>query len=118
MARIGMPFLAGLVGYAWGDWPLYADSSLRTLESELGAQSPLGLRDLAGLANASVVGTLKRRCATEIRRDRVSTLATLGFVVPEGYGVDDFLSSSEGVQSRGGHCGLAAISKVPTAGWA
>merc|ERR1719320_1962799 len=118
VAIIGMFFQDGLTGSAWGDWSLYTDSPLRAFESELGVQSPFGFWDPAGFTNDGDVEAFRRRRVTELKHGRVSMLATLGYMVPEGYKFDGFLSPSEGIQFSDVPHGLAAISKVPAAGWA
>merc|ERR1719412_406900 len=118
VAIIGMFFQDGLTGSAWGDWSLYTDSPLRAFESELGVQSPFGFWDPAGFTNDGDVEAFKRRRVTELKHGRVSMLATLGYMVPEGYRFEGYLSPSEGIQFSDMPHGLAAISKVPVAGWA
>jgi len=118
VAIIGMFFQDGLTGSAWGDWALYTDSPLRAFENELGVQSPFGFWDPAGFTSDGDVEAFKRRRVTEIKHGRISMLATLGYMVPEGYRFDGYLSPSEGIQFSDVPHGLAAISKVPAAGWA
>jgi len=118
MAIIGMFYQDGLTGSAWGDWANYTASPLRAFENELGVQSPFGFWDPAGFTSDGDVEAFKRRRVTEIKHGRVSMLATLGYMVPEGYRFEGYLSPSEGIQFSDVPHGLAAISKVPAAGWA
>merc|ERR1712060_481900 len=84
---------------AWGDWALYTGSPLRAFESELGVQAPVGYWDPAGLSKDGDSEAFKRRRVTEIKHGRVSMFACMGIAfedIPNG---------------------LAALSKVPGAGW-
>merc|ERR1719362_2056655 len=116
MAIIGMFFQDGLTGSAWGDWALYTDSPLRAFESELGVQAPVGFWDPVGFTGDGDVEAFKRRRVTELKHGRICMLATMGYMVPEGYRFDGYLSPSEGIQFSDMPHGLAAISKVPLAG--
>merc|ERR1740122_656935 len=116
MAIIGMFFQDGLTGQAWGDWALYTDSPIRAFETELGVQSPVGFWDPAGFTADGDAENFKRRRITELKHGRVCMLATIGYMVPEGYRFDGYLSPSEGIQFSDMPHGLAAISKVPPAG--
>ena len=58
-----------------------------------------------------------RRRAAEIKYGRVSMLATMGYITPELTGeFPGYLPSSQGLKFEGVPNGLAALSKVPTAG--
>jgi len=117
-AIMGMFFQDGLTGSAWGDWDLYVDSPLRAFENELGVQSPVGFWDPLGLAADGNVERFKRRRETEIKHGRICMLATIGYMTPEITGkFSGFLSPSQGLQFEDVPNGLAAISKVPVAGW-
>jgi len=119
MAIIGMFFQDGLTGSAWGDWALYTDSPLRAFENELGVQAPVGFWDPLGLSSEGDVAVFKRRRETEIKHGRVSMLATMGYITPELTGkLPGYLSPSMGLKFEDVPNGLAAISKVPAAGWA
>merc|ERR1711870_92020 len=74
--------------------------------------------DPAGFTLDGDVEAFKRRRATEIKHGRVSMLATIGYIVPESTRFDGFLSPSQGLKFSDMPHGLAAISKVPAAGWA
>merc|ERR1712039_983712 len=118
MAIIGMFFQDGLTGSAWGDWALYTDSPLRAFENELGVQAPVGFWDPLGLAKDGNVENFKRRRATEIKHGRISMLATMGYITPELTGkFPGYLSPSTELKFEDIPNGLAAISKVPVAGW-
>merc|ERR1719310_399896 len=117
MAIIGMFFQDGLTGSAWGDWALYTASPLRAFESELGVQAPLGFWDPAGLCNDGDAVAFRRRRETEIKHGRVAMWATLGYIVPEYFRWPGYCSPSEGVKFTDIPAGLAAVSKVPGAGW-
>jgi hypothetical protein len=119
MAIIGMFFQDGLTGSAWGDWASYTDSPLRAFESELGVQAPVGFWDPAGLAADGNAENFARRRQTELKHGRISMLATMGYITPEITGkFPGFLSPSAGLKFADIPNGLAAVSKVPAAGWA
>jgi len=118
MAIIGMFFQDGLTGSAWGDWANYTDSPLRAFENELGVQSPFGFWDPLGLSADGDVERFKRRRETEIKHGRISMLATMGYMTPEITGkFSGYLSPSLDLKFEDVPNGLAAISKVPLAGW-
>jgi hypothetical protein len=117
MAIIGMFFQDGLTGSAWGDWALYTDSPLRAFESEMGAMAPFGFWDPAGMCADGDVESYKRRRATELKHGRLSMFACLGYIVPEYYKWPGYCSESKGLKFADIPNGLAALSKVPAAGW-
>merc|ERR1719251_472364 len=119
MAIIGMFFQDGLTGSPWGDWALYTDSPLRAFEDELGVQPPVGFWDPLEFTKDGNEELFKRRRSVEIKHGRVSMLATMGYMTPELVGkLPGFLSPSAGLKFADIPNGLAAISKVPGAGWA
>merc|ERR1719416_324554 len=119
MAIIGMFFQDGLTGSAWGDWANYTDSPLRAFESELGVQPPVGFWDPAGFTADGNAENFARRHQTEIKHGRVAMLAAMGYITPEITGkLPGYLSPSAGLKFADIPNGLAAVSKVPTAGWA
>eukprot|EP00438_Fugacium_kawagutii_P017361 Skav201541 [mRNA] locus=scaffold1616:132184:132790:+ [translate_table: standard] len=72
------------------------------------------------------VENFKRRRQTELKHGRISMLATMGYITPEITGAVFFsflicvfwyLSPSAGLKFADVPNGLAAISKVPAAGW-
>merc|ERR1719219_2719350 len=118
MAVIGMFFQDGLTGSAWGDWATYTASPLRAFENELGVQEPVGFWDPLGLAADGDVATFARRRETELKHGRICMLATMGYITPEITGkFPGYLSPSAGLKFEDIPNGLAAISKVPGAGW-
>jgi len=118
MAIIGMFFQDGLTGSAWGDWALYTDSPLRAFESELGVQAPVGFWDPLGLSKDGDVTVFRRRREVEIKHGRISMLATMGYITPELVGkFPGYLSPSMDLRFEDIPNGLAAVSKVPLAGW-
>jgi len=118
MAIIGMFFQDGLTGSAWGDWALYTGSPLRAFENELGVQAPAGFWDPLGLAKDGDLDQFKRRRSVEIKHGRVSMLAAMGYMTPEITGKwPGYLSPSAGLKFADIPNGLAAVSKVPAAGW-
>jgi hypothetical protein len=118
MAIVGMWFQDGLTGSAWGDWDLYTGSPLRAFENELGIQAPVGFWDPLGLAANGDVPSFRRRRETEIKHGRVSMLAAMGYMTPEITGKwPGYLSPSGGLKYEDIPNGLAAISKIPGAGW-
>merc|ERR1712232_1186465 len=119
MAIIGMFFQDGLTGSAWGDWALYTDSPLRAFEDELGVQPPVGFWDHLEFTKDGNEELFKRRRSVEIKHGRVSMLAAMGYMTPEITGKwPGYLSPSSGLKFADIPNGLAAISKVPAAGWA
>merc|ERR1711959_20729 len=119
VAIIGMFFQDGLTGSAWGDWSLYTASPLRAFESELGVQEPVGFWDPLGFTADGDVASFKRRRSVEIKHGRICMLATMGYITPEITGkLPGYLSPSAGLKFEDIPNGLAAISKVPTLGWA
>merc|ERR1712139_584833 len=119
VAIIGMFFQDGLTGAAWGDWSLYTASPLRAFESELGVQEPVGFWDPLGFTADGDVASFKRRRSVEIKHGRICMLATMGYMTPEITGkLPGYLSPSAGLRFADIPNGLAAISKVPTLGWA
>ena len=108
----------GLTGSAWGDWANYTASPLRAFENELGVQAPVGFWDPAGFSSDGSVENFKRRRQTELKHGRISMLATMGYITPEITGkFPGYLSPSAGLKFADVPNGLAAISKVPAAGW-
>jgi len=118
MAIIGMFFQDGLTGSAWGDWSLYVGSPLRAFESELGVQAPFGFWDPLGLTKDGDADAFRRRRTTEIKHGRISMLACLGYIVPEYLKWPGFCSTSDKLAFTDIPNGLAALEKVPGAGWA
>merc|ERR1711939_1266720 len=119
MAIIGMFFQDGLTGSAWGDWSLYEASPLRAFENELGVQPPVGFWDPLGFTADGSQNDFKRRRSVEIKHGRISMLACIGYIVPELSGkFPGYLSPSAGLKFADIPNGLAAVSKVPTLGWA
>merc|ERR1712176_1326605 len=118
MAVIGMFFQDGLTGSVWGDWANYTDSPLRAFESELGVQAPVGFWDPVGFTKDGDAQDFRRRRVTEIKHGRVSMWATMGYITPELTGkFPGYLSPSADLKFEDVPNGLAALSKVPTAGW-
>merc|ERR1712217_200021 len=118
VAIMGMLFQDGLTGSAWGDWALYTASPLRAFEGELGVQAPVGFWDPMGLSADGDVEIFKRRRTTEIKHGRVSMIACIGYIMPEYYKLNGFLAPSMGIKFSDVPNGLAALSKVPSIGWA
>ncbi|CAE7832129.1 FCPF [Symbiodinium sp. CCMP2592] len=59
----------------------------------------------------------KRRRATELKNGRVAMLATMGYIVPEYFRFPGYCAPSAGLKFKDIPNGLAALSKVPGAGW-
>merc|ERR1711953_1546812 len=118
MAIIGMFYQDGLTGSAWGDWALYTGSPLRAFEDELGVQPPVGFWDPLEFTKDGNEELFKRRRSVEIKHGRVSMLAAMGYMTPEIAGKwPGYLSPSAGLKFADIPNGLAAVSKVPAAGW-
>jgi hypothetical protein len=90
---------------------------LGAFESELGAQAPFGFWDPAGMCKDGDAETFKRRRETEIKHGRVSMIACIGYMLPEYYKFPGFCSKEMGLAFKDIPNGLAALSKVPGAGW-
>ncbi|CAL1138046.1 unnamed protein product [Cladocopium goreaui] len=137
MAIIGMFFQDGLTGSAWGDWALYTDSPLRSgvkspgyntlpewekpktgFEGLVGDQAPVGFWDPLGLSKDNDLEVFKRRRETEIKHGRVAMFATMGYIAPEYYRFDGYLSPSMNLKFSDVPNGLKALSVVPKEGWA
>merc|ERR1712032_1769543 len=119
MAIIGMFFQDGLTGSAWGDWANYTQSPPRAFENELGVQPPVGFWDPVGFTVDGDVENFMRRRETELKHGRISMLATMGYITPEITGkFPGYLSPSQDLAFNDIPNGLAAVSKVPAAGWA
>ena len=81
-------------------------------------QEPVGFWDPAGFTADGSVENFKRRRQTELKHGRISMLATMGYITPEITGkFPGYLSPSAGLKFADVPNGLAAISKVPAAGW-
>merc|ERR1712110_312726 len=63
------------------------------------------------------IESFKRRRATELKHGRVSMLACLGYITPEYFKFPGYCSPSSGLTFQDIPNGLAALSKVPGAGW-
>ncbi|KAL9139511.1 Light-harvesting complex [Amphidinium carterae] len=118
MAIIGMFFQDGLTGSAWGDWANYTDSPLRAFENENGVQAPVGFWDPVGFTSTGDMAAFKRRREVEIKHGRVAMYAAMGYITPEYFKFDGYLSPSMGIKFSDVPNGLAAISQVPLSGWA
>ncbi|CAE7943208.1 unnamed protein product, partial [Symbiodinium necroappetens] len=91
---------------------------VNAFENELGVQDPVGFWDPAGFTADGSVENFKRRRQTELKHGRISMLATMGYITPEITGkFPGYLSPSAGLKFADVPNGLAAISKVPSAGW-
>jgi len=87
-------------------------------EKQLGVQAPVQFWDPLGLSADGNEETFNRRRRVELKHGRVSMLAVIGYIVPEYYRFPGYLSPSEGLKFEDVPNGLAALSKVPVAGWA
>merc|ERR1719210_2089310 len=93
------------------------DSPLRAFEGELGVQPPFGFWDPLGLSKDGDADAFRRRRATELKHGRVSMLACLGYITPEYFKFPGYCSPSSDLTFADIPNGLAALSKVPGAGW-
>jgi len=87
-------------------------------EAQLGVQAPVQFWDPLGLASDNNEETFNRRRRVELKHGRVSMLAVIGYIVPEYYRFPGYSSPSENLTFEDVPNGLAALSKVPVAGWA
>merc|ERR1719159_472618 len=113
-----MFFQDGLTGSAWGDWALYTESPVAAFESELGVQEPVGFWDPLGFTADGDSAAFRRRRSVELKHGRICMIAATGYIVPEYFKFPGFISPSAGLSFADIPNGLAAISKVPTLGWA
>merc|ERR1712196_221567 len=75
--------------------------------------------DPLGFTADGDVASFKRRRSVELKHGRICMLATMGYITPEITGkLPGYLSPSAGLKFADIPNGLAAISKVPTVGWA
>merc|ERR1712203_1170883 len=78
-----------------------------------------GFWDPLGFTDDGDEASFKRRRSVEIKHGRICMLATMGYITPEITGkLPGYLSPSAGLKFEDVPNGLAAISKVPAAGWA
>jgi len=112
VAILGMLFQNGTVGTTGPEMWLPPNA----FEEELGVQSPTGFWDPAGFCADGDQAAFRRRRVTELKHGRVSMLAAIGYMVPEGYRFPGYLSPSEDLKFADMPHGLAAISKVPLVG--
>ena len=93
--------------------------ALAGLENELGVLDPVGFWDPLGFTSDGNAENFRRRRQAELRHDRISILAAMGCITPVTTGkLPGYLSPPMGTKFVDVRHGLAAISKVPTAGWA
>jgi len=79
----------------------------------------VGFWDPLGLASDGDEENFIRRRETELKHGRISMLATMGYITPEITGkFPGYLSPSQELTFNDIPNGLAAVSKVPAAGWA
>merc|ERR1711988_1313731 len=75
--------------------------------------------DPLGFTADGDIASFKRRRSVELKHGRICMLATMGYITPEITGkIPGYLSPSAGLKFEDIPNGLAAISKVPTVGWA
>jgi len=113
VAIMGMMFQNGTFGTTgpdmWGGLQPFA------FENELGVQAPFGLWDPAGMTKDGDALAFRRRRETELKHGRVAMLACMGYITPEYFKFPGFCASSLPFSDIPN--GLAAVSKVPAAGW-
>jgi len=115
---LGLVGAAALAANMRSGRPSKAQTPLRAFESELGVQAPVGFWDPVGFTNDGDEASFKRRRSVEIKHGRICMLATMGYITPEITGkFPGYLSPSAGLKFEDIPNGLAAISKVPGAGW-
>jgi len=94
----------------------YQSSRLQAFEEEIGAQPPLGFFDPLGLLADADEDRFNRLRYVEVKHGRISMLAVLGHIVTTAGvrlpGNIDF----EGTSFESIPTGIAALSKVPSAG--
>jgi hypothetical protein len=95
-----------------------AKTNLQAFEDEIGVQAPTGYWDPLGLGLSGDAEEFRRRRRTELKHGRVAMWASVGYIVPEFYKWPGYLSPSSKLMFKDVPNGLAAMSKVPAAGWA
>ncbi|KAL9139508.1 Light-harvesting complex, partial [Amphidinium carterae] len=93
------------------------DKKNNGFEGVIGDQAPLGYWDPLGFSKDGDAEKFKRRREIEIKHGRIAMFATIGYIVPEYFKFDGYLSPSENIKFSDVPNGLAALSKVPVAGW-
>ncbi|CAE8717596.1 unnamed protein product [Polarella glacialis] len=91
--------------------------SVAAFETELGVQAPLGFWDPLGFAADGDGPAFRRRRVTEFKHGRVAMCACMGYIAPEFSRFSGYLSPKAGVTFADLPNGLAALWKVPVAGW-
>merc|ERR1719502_869812 len=115
---MAMLFQNGTVGTTGPEMWLPSGATKRAaFESELGVQAPVGFWDPLGLSKDGDVDAFKRRREVEIKHGRVCMIACLGYIVPEYVKWPGYCSPTEKLMFADIPNGLAAVSKVPGAGW-
>merc|ERR1719204_2968106 len=92
--------------------------SRHAFENELGATMPFRYWDPLNMAADGDEEAFRRRRAAEIKNGRVAMIASIGYIVPEYFRFDGYLSPSNGLKFSEVPNGIAALAKVPAAGWA
>jgi len=87
-------------------------------EEQLGAQAPLGFWDPLGFCADITELEFKRLRSAEIKHGRIAMLASIGYIYPFYDRLPGFLSKSAGLTFADIPNGVAAISKIPSGGWA
>jgi hypothetical protein len=85
-------------------------------ENELGVIAPTGFFDPLKLSKDIDAATFDQYRTAEVKHGRVAQLAILGYVVPEFYRFD--FDIAPGVACADVPNGVAAISSIPSLGWA
>merc|ERR1711920_296967 len=113
VAIMGMLFQNGTMGSTspemWGGLQPFA------FETELGVQAPFGFWDPAGMTKDGDALSFRRRRETELKHGRVAMLACLGYITPEYFKFPGSCATDLSFAEIPN--GLAALSKVPGAGW-
>merc|ERR1712224_1000026 len=113
VAIMGMLFQDGTFGTTGPEMWLPGNA----FENELGAMRPLGFWDPVGFCKDGDAADFYRRRCVEIKHGRVSMIAAIGYIVPEYFRFGGYCAPSEGIAFSDVPNGLAALGKVPGAGW-
>jgi hypothetical protein len=111
--------IAALVGSAAAFAPAAktaSSSALNSYENELGVIDPTGFFDPLGLSDNIDQDTFDQYRAAELKHGRVAQLAVVGYVVPEFFRFP--FDISPGIACADVPNGVAALSTIPTLGWA
>jgi len=95
-------------------------TAVRAFENELGATAPFNKPywDPLGMAADGDKDAFLRRRQAEIKNGRVAMAACMGWIAPEYFRWEGYISPSKGIKFTDVPNGMAALYKIPAEGWA